>query len=850
MKIVRNILLLTVLLLAGTLSSMAQSKVIAFPGAEGFGRYATGGRGGTVKHVTNLNDSGTGSLRAALSGTAKKIIVFDVSGTIHLKSELPIYSNTTIAGQSAPGDGICIADCPCTVKGDNIIVRYMRFRLGNKNITEAAAASGAYDGWDGFGALDHNNIIVDHCSVSWSIDECLSMSGCKDITVQWCLVGQSMVKGHSKLSHGYGGNWGGAGSSYHHNLLAHHNSRTPRVGPGTTTQLDERMDMRNNVIYNYGGNGCYGGEAMKVNIVNNYYKPGAATKSKNYQYRIAAPGIRTTDYCKNDDGSWNAYYPAWHIWGKYYVTGNVNPNYPELSASDANQWNMGIYEQIDASGNDGTFTAVTKDTIRITEPINYVAVTTHSAEQAYEKVLQYAGASLHRDAFDEQMVSDTRNGTATATGSGNSSGIINTQDDNTALIAKFGSAWPTLNSETAPTDTDGDGIPDSWETAHGLNPNDATDGSKQASGTWYTNVEVYLNSIVEDITNAQNEGGAMMGETLEGESSPVAYTISEQTFQSESDGLWNFGEVSMNSGFGHSGYSFNTIQVNSGTQYTISIPEGVSITSVTVSGYSNNNNSTTYLNEVGGTDVSAGNYTFPKRTENKVNTYTISLASPATSKLTFTCGGSARTCLTLLLNGIKEGSGIQYDPEDTPTPTPPPTGETSEYTISPATHSDEAWGFGDVSITISGKDYSEGHVSSDFTGIKFSRNTNYTINLPDGVAITSVDVKGYSNGDGTAYVATLGDNTFTADDYTYASKVTSSHTYVLTKPATGTMVFRPSGDNQMVATLTLHGTTTGIFNVTSNARIKDNRLYNLQGIQVTHPKKGIYIYNGKKIIVN
>ena len=141
-------------------------------------------------------------------------------------------------------------------------------------------------------------------------------------------------------------------------------------------------------------------------------------------------------------------------------------------------------------------------------------------------------------------------------------------------------------------------------------------------------------------------------------------------------------------------------------------------------------------------------------------------------------------------------------------------------------------------------------MSSDFTGIKFSRNTNYTINLPDGVAITSVDVKGYSNGDGTAYVATLGDNTFTADDYTYASKVTSSHTYVLTKPATGTMVFRPSGDNQMVATLTLHGTTTGIFNVTSNARIKDNRLYNLQGIQVTHPKKGIYIYNGKKIIVN
>ena len=698
MKIVRNILLLTVLLLAGTLSSMAQSKVIAFPGAEGFGRYATGGRGGTVYHVTNLNDSGTGSLRDGVESDAKRIIVFDVSGTIHLTRQLNIKSNTTIMGQTAPGDGICVADYPCVVNGDNVIVRYMRFRLGNKNVAN-------HEG-DGFGSLDHRNIIIDHCSVSWSVDECLSMVGCHDVTVQWCISAQSMVNsGHSKGAHGYGGNWGGAGATFHHNLMAHHTSRVPRLGPRYTTQLEEQMDMRNNVLYNWSGEGCYGGEAMKVNIVNNYYKPGPGTSAKYAGkakfYRIAALGIRTNDYI----AKYPDYKPTLHIWGKYYVTGNVNPLHADVTADN---WTYGIYEQVDAGDCDGTWTQATKDSIKVQTPIDYVAVTTQSAEQAYEKVLAYAGASLHRDAFDNQIISDTREGKATATGSGLDYGYVNSQDDNTALVSLYGSAWPTLNSGTAPSDSDNDGIPDVWETANGLNPNDASDATKTASGTWYTNIELYANSLVNDITIAQNEGGAMMGETLEGESSPVAYTISEQTFQSESDGLWNFGEVSMNSGFGHSGYSFNTIQVNSGTQYTISIPEGVSITSVTVSGYSNNNNSTTYLYEVGGTDVSAGNYTFPKRTENKVNTYTISLASPATSKLTFTCGGSARTCLTLLLNGIKEGSGIQYDPE----------------------------------------------------------------------------------------------------------------------------------------------TTTGIFNVTSNARIKDNRLYNLQGIQVTHPKKGIYIYNGKKIIVN
>ena len=389
-------------MLLGVLPAVAQEKTPAFPGAEGFGRYVTGGRGGAVYHVTNLNDSGEGSLRWALDKSGTKTIVFDVSGTIHLKSALNISkANVTIAGQTAPGDGICVADYPVAIKTNNVIVRYLRFRLGNNNVTKDGA-----DGWDGFGGFDQQDIIIDHCSVSWSIDECLSIYGNKNTTVQWCLVAQSLQDaGHSKGAHGYGGNWGGSGASFHHNLLAHHESRTPRLGPRYTTQLDERMDMRNNVIYNYAGNGCYGGEAMHVNIVNNYYKPGPGTAqiSSTKQRRIASVGIRTDSYIK----SYPDYAPTLHIWGKYYVDGNVNPKYSDVTEDN---WTYGMYNQINADNNDGLYDDAVKDSIRLREPIDYVLTTTHTAETAYERVLAYAGASKVRDSFDEQMVSDVRNG--------------------------------------------------------------------------------------------------------------------------------------------------------------------------------------------------------------------------------------------------------------------------------------------------------------------------------------------------------------------------------------------------------------------------------------------------------
>lgn len=670
-----------------------QEKLPAFPGAEGFGRYVTGGRGGTVYHVTNLNDSGTGSLREALNQKGAKIIVFDVSGTIHLESSLGIPANTTIAGQSAPGDGICLADYPVSVSGNNVIVRYMRFRLGNKHVLIDGA-----DGWDGFGGMDREGIIIDHCSVSWSIDECCSFLGNKNTTLQWSLVAQSLVNsGHTKGAHGYGGNWGGDGASFHHNMLVHHGSRTPRLGPRPTTQLHERMDMRNNVIYNFGGNGCYGGEGMTVNIVNNYYKPGPGTPTDKKGYRIAGIGVRTNEYIS----TYPAYAPALHLWGKYYVTGNFNTKYENVNNDN---WTYGVINQVDASDCDGTFTATTKDTIKLNEPMPFIATTTHSAADAYEKVLAYAGASLSRDSFDELMVSDARNGKATYTGSGLSKGFINSQDDNKPADAPADwNAWPTLNSTTAPTDSDGDGMPDAWETANGLNPNDPSDGA-QVADNGYTNVENYLNSLVEAITTAQNEGGVMMG-----------------------------------------------------------------------------------------------------------NIETVDNSVP------------------------------------------------TEYEISPFTSTDDNWNFTyDFSVNSGGKGYSQG-TGCGITGIKYSRNVTYTINIPDGIEIAKAEFTGYCNGDGqTAYLYKCGDRTFGSTEYTFPPRdesSTSTHMIELDTPAKGQMEVRFSGDNQVVMIIKLYtDVSNGIQKVyTIDPNTKGNVIYTLDGRRVSNDinslSKGVYIINNKKVVV-
>ena len=626
-KSIFKTLLLLCLCMAATVV-FAEEKTPAFPGAEGFGRYVTGGRGGNVYHVTSLADDGSeGTLRWALGKSGVKTIVFDVSGTIHLQSSLDIsIGNVTIAGQTAPGDGICVADYPVSIKANNVIVRYMRFRLGNKNVL----ANGA-DGWDGFGGFDQQDWIIDHCSVSWSIDECLSVLGNKNTTVQWCLVAQSLVNsGHSKGAHGYGGNWGGSGASFHHNLIAHHGSRTPRLGPRPTTQLDERMDMRNNVIYNFGGNGCYGGEGMNVNIVNNYYKPGPGSPTDKKGYRIAGIGIRTNKYVN----TYPAYAPALHLWGKYYVTGNYNSKYPLLNQDN---WTYGIINQIDASGCDGTFTQETKDSIKLAEPIDYILTTTHSAADAYDRVLDFAGASLHRDSFDELMVSDTRNGKATYTGSGLSKGFVNSQDDNKPADADASwSAWPTLASKEAPKDTDGDGMPDEWELANALDPTNLNDG-KTIGADGYSNLENYLNSLVADITTAQNMGGETTGSTVSESENPVASTL--DITPETANGDWTFSNgcsITMSTAKSYStskSCGIQSVKYSNNVTYTIHLPEGVAVSSIDFTGFTNEDNVDGYLAELNGKTFSASDYVFPSRTGNKAVSYNVKFDTPVSGSV-------------------------------------------------------------------------------------------------------------------------------------------------------------------------------------------------------------------------
>ena len=620
-------LLLLCLCMAAT-GIAAQEKTPAFPGAEGFGRYVTGGRGGEVYHVTSLADDGSeGTLRWALGKSGAKTIVFDVSGTIHLQSALNItIGNVTIAGQTAPGDGICVADYPMAIKTNNVIVRYMRSRLGNNNVLINGA-----DGWDAFGGFDQQDWMIDHCSVSWSIDECLSVLGNKNTTVQWCLVAQSLVNsGHSKGAHGYGGNWGGSGASFHHNLLAHHGSRTPRLGPRPTTQLDERMDMRNNVIYNFGGNGCYGGEGMNVNIVNNYYKPGPGTPNDKKGYRIAGIGIRTNSYVE----TYPAYAPALHLWGKYYVAGNYNSKYSDVNNDN---WTYGIINQVDANSCDGTFTAETKDSIKLSEPIGFLLTTTHSAEDAYERVLDFAGACLNRDSFDALMVSDTRNGTATYTGEGLSKGFVNSQDDNKPADADDSwSAWPILNSKDAPKDTDGDGMPDEWELANALDATDPNDG-KTIGADGYSNLENYLNSLVADITEAQNAGGTPLENAIS-ESEETAIT-SLEIVPETANGDWTFSNgcsMTMSTAKDYSTSSscgIKSIKYSNNVTYTIHLPEGISISSIDFQGFANDDNADGYLAELNGKTFGSTDYVFPSRTGGEAVSYNIELENSVSGSI-------------------------------------------------------------------------------------------------------------------------------------------------------------------------------------------------------------------------
>lgn len=436
---IKTLLFLTL----ATIGLSVQAQPLAFPGAEGFGKYTSGGRGGRTLIVSNLNDSGEGSLRKAVQASGPRIIVFAVSGNISLEGPLDINKgDITIAGQSAPGDGICIKNYPVSIKANNVIIRYIRFRMGDEKKVEG----------DALGAnSSNNNIIIDHCSMSWATDECASFYRNRNFTLQWSMITESLnASVHAKGDHGYGGIWGGMGASFHHNLIASHSSRTPRFSGSSTTPngKDELVDFSNNVIYNWGGNSTYGGEKGRYNVVNNYYKAGPATAKQ-----------RSTTLLN-----------PWAPFGRFFVQGNVLHDNPSISRDN---WSGGVRCE-------GC------DSIRMNTAFPVEKISLQSAEDAYRSVLKHAGASYKRDQVDSRVVNELRTGKSTSGKSGK--GLLDSQAD-------VGS-WPELKTYNEITDSDLDGIPDDWERKHGLNPKNAEDSSKYSIDKEYTNIEVYLNAIV------------------------------------------------------------------------------------------------------------------------------------------------------------------------------------------------------------------------------------------------------------------------------------------------------------------------------------------------------------------
>ena len=720
------ILLFTVL--TATLSAAAQAP--AFPGAEGHGRYTAGGRGGKIVHVTNLNDSGTGSFRQAVKGSDKKIVVFDVAGVIALASDVSIGANTTILGQTAPAPGITLRYYTVNPNGNNIVMRFIRIRRGEEKDVN--------DGADASTARHFTGMMIDHCSMSWSIDEVASFYDNNNFTMQWCTVGESLNNaGHGKGAHGYGGIWGGKLASFHHNLICHVNNRSPRFNGArydwtgyTGNQRysefqwenavqSEIVDFRNCVIYNC-GNGCYGGPGGGyVNMINNYYKTGPAGSTS-----------RTTQISVANSTSASGYEKYWDMTSRYYIKGN------RVNNSESYDWSNIAYDSgvqtINGErytqdpnhyyGSNVTYVKNTSGTdcvkIKLDQPTEAGTVTTHTANQAFNKVLGYAGASLVRDNVDERYMTEAKNGTATYTGSvtGKKGRIDKVSDVNGYTEANFG----TGSRETG-FDSDNDGIPDAWETANGLNPNNATDASQFTLDPkkYYSNLEVYANSLVQDIMLSGNADA----ETTVDDYYP-AYTKED------------------------------------------------------------------------GTPVAAINYS-----------------------------------------------------EDTPQP-----GQTVSYTLSQSTNlgdNTSSTYFFDNDITITNKS-SKNYATGSNNGIKYSAGVQYAINLPQDVNITEAIFTGYDNyTDLDAYLGEVNGVTFEADTYVFPkSKESVVRTVEIQPAASGTITFTPQG-KQVVLSITLNGThtsATGI-NELHSYHIQPNIYYNLQGLRKSNPTKGIYVNNGRKVIV-
>jgi len=464
----------------------------AFPTAEGAGKYTIGGRGTTtslttVYYVTSLADDGSpGTLRYAVNQTAAyRTIVFGISGTIHLGSNLTVKANTTIAGQTAPGDGICLADRNVTLGGNNIIIRYIRFRLGDKNqlktsptgcgvpvapFTASCMPLNGSGGDDALSSTGRKNIIIDHCTMSWSNDEACSIYEGDSTTLQWCMISEPLnFSYHFETGdvdferHGYGGIWGGRRTSFHHNLLAHCQGRACRFDgsrnlDGGATPGIENCDFSNNVIYNWGGYNVNGGEGGNYNIVNNYYKYGPSTGTT----------VRSQIV--------NPYKGAPLPYGKFFISGN----YVDGNTSITNRNWLG------AKMDGGSLADTTQS--KVTIPFAVSSINLQSSIDAYIAVINDVGVTIPgRDTLDKRVIGNVINRTGK---------IIDVQGNypHGTAYANTVNAWPTLVSGTAPTDGDFDGMATWWEKREGFNPASYADRATITTGG-YTALEKYLNSI-------------------------------------------------------------------------------------------------------------------------------------------------------------------------------------------------------------------------------------------------------------------------------------------------------------------------------------------------------------------
>ena len=422
---------------------------LAFPSAEGFGRFAKGGRGGDVYHVTNLNDDGAGSLRQGiLAAHGPRTIVFDVSGTIELKKTLVVdKSFLTIAGQTAPGDGICLKDHTFQIKkASHVIVRYLRVRLGDKNKPPRSAP-------DCMTTDDVDQVIFDHVSASWGIDGNHDLRRGGNFTLQWSIYSEALNRSlHEKGAHAMLASFRDLTDSIslHHNLFASSRDRHPTLGGSPGTKPDAIADFRNNVIYNVSGATNLGN--CRINVINNDYRPGPNASA---EYKPLATKFE-------NEGSLQV-----------FLAGNVFEEHPQLTADnyraiDFNRWVKGSYRQ----------TSLEK--IRSATPFDVCQAEprTESATAAFERVLQFAGTSKRRDSADMRLVQGVRD---------HSNRLIDSQDEV--------GGWPQLKSEPAAKDSDQDGMPDDWERAQGLDPEDAKDRNDDRNHNGYTNLEEYLNSL-------------------------------------------------------------------------------------------------------------------------------------------------------------------------------------------------------------------------------------------------------------------------------------------------------------------------------------------------------------------